>query len=229
MPEEINRIVADRVSRVLFCPTTTAMNNLSREGMGANAHLVGDVMLDTVMMYEHKIAEHSTILRRLQVEEKGFYLATVHRASNTDDPSKLGCILKALEGLDAPVVLPLHPRTKKSMELHGLSPEARAKIRLVEPVGYLDMLALEKHAKKVLTDSGGVQKEAYILGTPCVTLREETEWVETLENHWNVLAGVAGDAILAAAKVIPTGQRQRQYGDGHAAQKIVEILLQNDQ
>lgn len=225
MPEEINRIIADRVSQVLFCPTTTAMNNLSREGMDANAHLVGDVMLDTVMMYEYKIAEHSAILHRLQVEEKGFYLATIHRASNTDDASNLGSILDALNGLDAPVVFPVHPRTKKSMESHGLLQQAGGIIRLIEPVGYLDMLALEKHAKKVLTDSGGVQKEAYILGTPCVTLREETEWVETLEDHWNLLAGVGREEIFRAAKVVPNGSRTQPYGNGHAAQNLVDILL----
>lgn len=226
MPEEINRIIADRVSSFLFCPTSAAMNNLSHEGMANSSYLVGDVMLDALMMYQHRIRDHSHVLDRLQVEDKRYYLATIHRASNTDNATNLACILDALDCLDAPVIFPLHPRTKKSLEHPGPGPKVKGNILFVEPVGYLDMLALEKHAKKVLTDSGGVQKEAYILGTPCVTLRGETEWVETLEGFWNVLAGVKRDAILAAAGSTPVGFRQQPYGHGHAAEKIVEILLQ---
>lgn len=226
MPEEINRIITDRVSRFLFCPTETAMRNLSHEGMNHNAYPVGDVMLDTLILCEHLIKDHSTILSRLGITAKGFYLATVHRASNTDDATNLSSILEVLDSLDAPVIFPLHPRTKKSMELRNLRTQMGNNVHFIEPAGYLDMLALQTHARKVLTDSGGVQKEAYILGTPCVTLRSETEWVETLENGWNILAGINRQAILDVVKSMPTGPRRQFYGDGHASKKIAEILLE---
>lgn len=227
MPEEINRVVTDRISRFLFCPTEAAMRNLSREGMRESAYLVGDVMLDTLMMHQHLIDRHSTVLDRLGVVTKGYYLATVHRASNTDKVGNLTSILQSLNCLEAPVIFPLHPRTKKSMGLHNLSSIVGRGVRLIEPVGYLDMLSLESHARKILTDSGGVQKEAYILETPCVTLRNETEWVETLENGWNILAGVEREAILSATQSMPTGPHQQPYGDGHASEKVVETLVQS--
>ncbi len=228
MPEEVNRIIADRVSRFLFCPTETAIRNLSLEGMDDNAYLVGDVMLDALRRCETLIDGHSSILGQLGITAKEFYLVTVHRASNTDNADNLGSILKALDSLDAPVIFPLHPRTRKSIELHSLRTQEGGNIHFIEPLGYLDMLALQKHARKVLTDSGGVQKEAYILGTPCVTLRNETEWVETLENGWNILAGVERRALLDAVKSMPAVPRREFYGDGRASNKIAEILLESE-
>jgi UDP-N-acetylglucosamine 2-epimerase len=228
MPEEINRIVADRVSQFLFCPTETSMKNLSREGMGRSARFVGDVMLDTLLLHRHLIDRHQSVLDRLNIQSKRFYLATVHRASNTDDAENLKTIIEAFEALDLPVIFPVHPRTRNFMELHKLHSTERHNIGFIEPVGYLDMLALQTHAKKVLTDSGGIQKEAYCLGTPCVTLRSETEWVETLENGWNVLAGVDKRSIVEAATLFPSEKSQtKHYGNGDASKLIADILAEN--
>jgi UDP-GlcNAc3NAcA epimerase len=228
MPEEINRIVTDRISQFLFCPTETALRNVSREGMGNAGHLVGDVMFDTLRLYEHLVGRHVSILDRLDVQEKAYYLATVHRASNANDGQNLRIILEALAELDAPVIFPVHPRTLNVMKAHNVNTRARSNIRSIDPVGYLDMLVLQTHAKKVLTDSGGVQKEAYCLGTPCITLRSETEWVETLEDGWNVLVGVDDRAIVNAAKApYPTNPQRKHYGDGHASVKIANILSQH--
>lgn len=227
MPEEINRIVTDRISQFLFCPTDTALRNVSAEGMSNAAHLVGDVMLDALMLYRDLIARHASILDRLGVGEKSYYLATVHRASNTTDVASLKIILEALAELDAPVVFPVHPRTLNVMRAHDMSTNVWGNIRSIDPVGYLDMLVLQTHAKKVLTDSGGVQKESYCLGTPCITLRSETEWVETLEDGWNVLAGVDKRAIMNAAEApYPKVPQRKYYGDGQASAKIADILLQ---
>lgn len=228
MPEEINRIVTDRVSQFLFCPTETALQNLSREGMGKSAKLVGDVMLDALLLHEHLIPHHHSILTRLNIQPRGYYLATVHRASNTDNPENLRTIIDAIDTLDSPVILPLHPRTRTFMELHKVHFAERHNIRFIEPVGYLDMLALQSHAKKVLTDSGGIQKEAYCLGTPCVTLRTETEWTETLDGGWNILTGVDKHAIAAAAKALPFGKPQRDcYGKGDASRLIADVLAES--
>jgi len=180
------------------------------------------------MLNKHLIAHHASILERLRVREKSYYLATIHRASNTNDVANLKTILEALAELDAPVVFPLHPRTLNVMKMHDISLNAWSNIRSIDPVGYLDMLALQTHAKKVLTDSGGVQKEAYCLGTPCITLRSETEWVETLEDGWNVLAGADKRKIIDAAQVpYPKGTQREHYGDGHASVRIADILLRD--
>jgi UDP-N-acetylglucosamine 2-epimerase len=162
-------------------------------------------------------------LRRLCLRQGGYVLATVHRAANTDDPAKLADIVDALTLLHEPVILPLHPRTQAA--LMGTDIEVEPPVRVIEPVGYLDMLALEQNARMVLTDSGGVQKEAYLLGVPCVTLRDETEWVETMAGGWNVLAGADGERILAAARrPRPPGTPSPVFGDGHAAERMVEAL-----
>ncbi len=226
MPEEINRIIADRVSHFLFCPTETAMDNLSREGMKDAAHLVGDVMLDALLLHQPLIERHSSVLNRVGVQRGGFYVATVHRVSNTDDVQSLTAILEALDALDASVIFPLHPRTRNIMAVHKMDPGRWKNIRFVEPVGYLDMLVLQSGAKKVLTDSGGIQKESYCLGTPCITLRTETEWVETLQNGWNKLVGVDKKAIVDAAMMPPPNVlRKKEYGDGHASDMIADILM----
>ncbi len=225
MPEEINRIVADHVSSYLFAPTDTAVRNLAAEGITRGVTMTGDIMCDALRANAPIAAERSDALRRLGLERGGYVLATVHRAANTDHVHKLADIIDALMGLHEPVVLPLHPRTRAA--LMGTDIEVEAPVRVIEPVGYLDMLALQQSARMVLTDSGGVQKEAYLLGVPCVTLRDETEWVETLEGGWNVLAGADTERILTAAKrPRPSGVPPAVFGDGDAAERMVEALAQ---
>ncbi len=228
MPEETNRVLADHVSDLLFCPTKTSIENLEREGISRGVYLVGDVMADAVLQYAQIARQHSTAVSHLGLKPKGYILATVHRAENTDDPARLRAIVGALEAIadrNLPIVLPLHPRTRKAMNALGLAPRA---LRLVEPAPYFDMLLLEAEACLVLTDSGGVQKEAFLLGVPCLTLREETEWVETVEAGWNTLVGADGDRIVAEARRVlrkpPLPPTVSPYGDGHAAERIVEVL-----
>jgi UDP-N-acetylglucosamine 2-epimerase len=222
MPEEINRIVADRVSTYLFAPTKTAVDNLAREGM-PDATLTGDIMYDVLLQHAPVAMKRSSIIRDLALTPGGYVLATVHRAANTADPHTLADIIDALALLREPVILPMHPRTRAA--LMGTDIEIESPVRVMDPVGYLDMLALQQGARMVLTDSGGLQKEAYLLGVPCVTLREETEWVETLEGGWNVLAGANAERILAAAKrEPPSGTPPSVFGDGHAAERMVAAL-----
>jgi UDP-N-acetylglucosamine 2-epimerase len=223
LPEEINRIVADHCSDLLFCPTMTAVNNLGREGITVGVHPVGDVMYDSLLQYLPVAEEKSSVLERLGVSPGAYYLATVHRAANTDDAARLADILKGLRRLDGPVVFPIHPRTRKAAEAASLA--TGDGMLAVDPVGYGDMLVLQKNARCVLTDSGGVQKEAYLLAVPCVTLREETEWPETLEGGWNVLAGTDPEGIVSAAtRPAPKGRPSSCFGDGRAAERIVRAL-----
>ena len=223
MPEEINRVVADRLSTWLFAPTRTAMDNLTREGITSGVSETGDIMYDALLRHTEIAAERSNVLRDMALTPGGYVLATVHRAANTDDPARLADIIDALALLHEPVILPLHPRTRAA--LMGTDIEVEPPVRVTEPVGYLDMLQLERHARVVLTDSGGVQKEAYLLGVPCVTLRDETEWTETVVDGWNVLAGADTERILAAARRgRPAGDPPAVFGDGHAAERMVEAL-----
>jgi len=229
IPEEINRVVTDHVSDVLFCPTQTAVDNLANEGISEGVHRVGDLMYDCILFYTKrtKLIEQK-ILKRLGIRSKSYYLATVHRAENTDDGTRLSRIFDALNQIastDCPVVLPLHPRTVKCTHKHGL--EFTNWIKVIPPVSYLEMVVLEKNARLILTDSGGVQKEAYWLSVPCVTLRDETEWVETVESGWNILAGADKQRIIDC---VQRGHRQRDvasksiYGDGNAAHRICNTL-----
>ena len=227
MPEETNRLVADRLSRLLFCPTAAAVANLAREGITSGVHHVGDVMYDSVLHYGAAAEASSRILDALGLAPGAYYLATVHRAENTDDRARLAGILEALAGASLPVVLPLHPRTRQAL---GADLEkVQARVRVIGPAGYLDMLMLERCARLILTDSGGVQKEAYGFGVPCVTLRGETEWVELVAAGWNRLAGADPDAIgaaMAAAEAMDRSiPRPPFYGDGRAAERIVSLLL----
>lgn len=227
MPEEINRLVADRLSKYLFAPTQNAVDNLAREGITAGVTMTGDIMYDVLLRHVAVAEEKSTALRDLALTPGGYALATVHRAANTDDPRRLAEIFDALALLREPVIVPLHPRTRAA--LMGTDIEVEAPVRIVDPVGYLDMLALERGARVVLTDSGGVQKEAYLLGVPCVTLREETEWVETLVGGWNALAGADTERILAAAKrARPSSDPPPVFGDGHAAEKMVAAIEEGE-
>jgi UDP-GlcNAc3NAcA epimerase len=223
MPEEINRVLTDHVSDLLFCPAQKAVDNLKLEGVTSGVHVVGDVMYDAVLRHSEAAEKKSSILTSLDLKPKQYLLATVHRASNVDATDKLLNILETFSLLGEAVVFPVHPRTRKAIQTAGFS--VGKNIRLVEPVGYLDMLWLEKNARLILTDSGGVQKEAYWFGTPCVTLREETEWVETVEAGWNAVVGTERERILNAVRnFLPPAARPNLFGDGTASQNIVRLL-----
>lgn len=230
MPEEINRVVADGLSTLLFCPTDTAVENLAKEGIVQGVHQVGDVMYDSVLFNAALAERKSSVMSRLGLIPKSYYLATVHRAENTDAPMRLAGILDAFRRVDYTIVLPLHPRTRKT--LGAVLEQIGGKVRLVEPVPYLDMLTLERNARIILTDSGGVQKEAHWLGVPCVTLRDETEWVELVEAGRNRLAGASVREICKAVESFEAeghihrgGRQPGLYGDGRSAQGIVGSLV----
>lgn len=223
MPEEINRVVADHLSDLLLVPSETAVRNLATEGITRGVHVVGDVMSDSLLAADVRARTLSTVLQRLGLTDKGFLLVTVHRAENTDDPARLGSILAALGDAGTTVVFPVHPRTKGVMAKLGLT--FASNVLPIDPVGYLDMVRLEGAARMILTDSGGVQKEAYWLGVPCVTMRDETEWVETVEAGWNLLVGADRDRIAHAARhFAPPPARPFLYGDGQVAGRIVTTI-----
>ncbi|CAI8699327.1 MULTISPECIES: non-hydrolyzing UDP-N-acetylglucosamine 2-epimerase [Pseudomonas] len=228
MPEEVNRILSDRVSTLLLCPTALAIHNLANEGLTHGVHNVGDVMYDVALFYRERAKAQSQVMAQLGLEAGAFALATCHRAENTDDPLRLGEIMAGLADISVqmPVVLPLHPRTRNLLKTHGLEHHLDS-IKVVDPLPFLDMVALEQAANVILTDSGGVQKEAYFYGVPCITLRDETEWVETVELGFNQLVGASRSAINAAMsnRSIPKGHAD-VYGDGTAAVRIVAILEQ---
>jgi UDP-GlcNAc3NAcA epimerase len=224
MPEEINRVLVDHCSDLLLCPTRTAVENLAREGITKNVYLTGDVMADAQMDCQRIAENKSHILESLKLKPKEYFLVTVHRASNTDDRGNLVAIIEALSALDD-VVFPCHPRTEKYLKDFGLWDDLIGRINVIKPVGYLDMLLLEKNARKIITDSGGVQKEAYLLGVPCITLRDETEWVETVDDGWNVLVGPNQEKIVSAARSFEPGhERADVFGKGDASIKIVELV-----
>lgn len=223
MPEEINRVLTDHVSQLLLCPAQKAADNLKLEGVTFGVHVVGDVMYDAVLRHSEAAQKKSTVLDTLGLKIKKYLLATVHRASNVDDTGKLLNILETFSMFGETVVFPIHPRTRKAIQAAGFL--LGENIKLIEPVGYLDMLWLEKNARMILTDSGGVQKEAYWFGTPCITLREETEWVETVEAGWNSVVGVERERILNAVySFAAPSVRPNLFGDGDASQKIVRLL-----
>jgi UDP-N-acetylglucosamine 2-epimerase len=220
MPEEVNRVLADHVSDLLLCPTRVAMRNLASEGIGRGVHLVGDVMYDAFLFNVDAARKQSQVVERLGLEPGAFALVTVHRAENTDDAERLRAIVLGLEASEQEVVLPIHPRTRTR-----LTDALPARIHVVDPVGYIDMLALESAAAVIATDSGGVQKEAYFLAKPCVTLRDSTEWTETVEAGWNVLVGADSKKIADAMRTFrPETKRPDLFGDGHAAEKIAALL-----
>jgi UDP-N-acetylglucosamine 2-epimerase (non-hydrolysing) len=226
MPEEVNRVLTDHCSDYLFCPTQTAVDNLKREGITDGVYLTGDVMVDA-LDYNIKIAERLDILDRLKLTSKRYLVVTLHRAGNTDEIQKLESVADALTQLSIlseTIVFPMHPRTEKLLKKCGLYDRLKEKVKLIEPLGYFEFLKLLNHAKKVLTDSGGIQKEAYILKVPCVTLRENTEWVETVESGWNVLAGANTEKIINLARDFKPGKRQPGIFGKGACQEIVKIL-----
>jgi UDP-GlcNAc3NAcA epimerase len=225
MPEETNRVVADHLSDLLFCPTVEANKNLAREGLSARARLSGDIMYDAALYYQRRPEIQSGRLA-VRFQPKSFALATIHRAENTDDAKRLGAIIGALETIareTCPVVLPLHPRTRRCVKSAGIRLDA---VTLLPPASYLDMLLLENRARFIITDSGGVQKEAYFAHVPCITARDETEWIETLENGCNVLVGADPRAIKAAVADAPNaGPWSTPYGSGDSCEVILRILF----
>ena len=238
MPEEINRIVSDHLASLLLCPTEAAVEQLRREGIVDNVHFTGDVMLDAVQIFAEVANQRSTALSDLGVAKKGFILVTIHRAENTDSLERTGQLVKTLCGLDQPTIFSMHPRLRSKLEQE---PQYRrfadqlqhaGHIKITPPLPYMDMLHLESNALLIMTDSGGVQKEAYFVGTPCLTLRDETEWTETLTGGWNQVAGTSPEKILPLVKSLrsqngasPSGKPALSaFGDGRAADNILQVL-----
>ena len=228
MPEEINRLLTDHISTLLFCPSQVAVNNLAAEGITQNVHLVGDVMMDSLAFYTPHAIRHSNILNRLNLAEKDYILLTLHRAENVDQPLRLSNILEALITIDQNIVFPVHPRTRKQLISLGATErfQTNPKIHLIDPVGYLDMILLEKSASIIMTDSGGVQKEAYWFQVPCLTLRDETEWTETVDAGWNRLVRInQHDIIVAIQNAKYPLAHPPLYGDGKAGIWITERMV----
>jgi UDP-N-acetylglucosamine 2-epimerase len=226
MPEELNRVLTDHLSDVLLCPSPTAVENLAREHVAGRVELVGDVMVDVALLFQPRAREDDAPLRRAGVRDGEYVLVTAHRAGNVDDPARLRRLADLLLALPLPAVLPLHPRTEARLRASGWLDEleAAAHVRLQPPLGYLEFTALLSRARAVLTDSGGVQKEAYLAGVPCITMRDTTEWVETVQAGWNVLVDLDAPAALAALERDPPAERPELYGDGQAGARVVAAL-----
>jgi UDP-GlcNAc3NAcA epimerase len=231
MVEERNRVETDRLSSILFCPTATAVGNLNNEGVVQGIHHVGDVMYDAHLLYRDRARRGRVLMERLGVADGGFVLATCHRAENTDDRARLEAIVSALATISRamPVVFPMHPRTRKALAGFSLHGHLRGLV-VIDPLPYLEMMALEQAARVILTDSGGVQKEAFFHGVPCVTMRDQTEWIETVECGRNILAGANAEAIASATARMASCAREpalpngNPYGLGDAAEKIAAVL-----
>jgi len=219
MPEELNRVLTDHLCTLALCPSQTAVDNLRREDAAGNAELVGDVMVDIALTFAPRARLHTEPLERLGLAPGDYLLATAHRAGNVDDPVRLTALVELLCGLPGPVVLPLHPRTESRLRAARLLECLKENVRVVPPLGYLAFTALLCHARAILTDSGGVQKEAYLAGVPCVTLRDTTEWVETVESGWNSLVDLDLDAAKEALERRPPADRPAHYGDGRAGER----------
>lgn len=230
MPEEVNRVLTDRISRWLFTPTEAAAQHLLREGFAPEQiKAVGDVMYDVALHHGQRVHADTGLLAKLGVSANAYVLATMHRAENTDHPQRLGNIVDALEAMaqTMPVVWPLHPRTRMMLQNAGRLSQLAQRVLLIEPVGYIDMVQLEKFAALIATDSGGVQKEAFFYKVPCVTLRDETEWIELVHAGWNRLAAPNdADALLASMQEAlgSSGLNVQPYGDGQAAKRVVDCL-----
>jgi UDP-GlcNAc3NAcA epimerase len=226
MPEELNRVLTDHLAGLLLCSSETAAENLRAESVAGTVEVVGDVMVDVAMRRQPRAREEAQVPEAYGLSPGGYLLLTAHRAGNVDDPQRLGALLALIEALPGPVVLPLHPRTEERLRGAGLLArlEAIEDLRLTEPLGYLEFTALLCQARAVLSDSGGVQKEAYLAGVPCVTLRANTEWVETVQSGWNTLVDLDVQAALAALATPAPEARPQLYGDGHAAERCVAAI-----
>jgi UDP-N-acetylglucosamine 2-epimerase len=226
MPEELNRLLTDHASDLLLCSTETAVANLDREGARGEVHLVGDVMADVSLAFRDIAEERGAVLEDRGLERGAYLLLTAHRVGNVDSPERLGRLVELIEALPQRVVFPVHFRTEARLDAAGLFDrlERADHVELTPPLGYLDFLQLLRHASAALTDSGGVQKEAYLLGVRCVTLRDTTEWVETVEAGWNVLVDLDKDAALAALELRPGGERPELYGGGRAADRVLDVV-----
>jgi len=223
MPEEINRIVTDVLSEKRFVPTQVAVDNLHKEGITSGIHIVGDVMVDALMKYTPIAEMKSDILSRHHLTRKSFVLLTIHRPSNADDDDRLKHILESVSSVDQTVVFPVHPRSRE--RVNRLLQEVNGSVLTIDPVGYLDMMVLEKNAHTIITDSGGIQKEAYLHRSPCLTVRNETEWVETVNDGWNILVGETVEKIPALVNDFPKPTRwETHYGQGDAAMRIIKLL-----
>ena len=225
MPEEINRIITDHVSDLLFCPTKTAQINLQKEGISDGVFLSGDVMADALEFYRNKLPDKESLLDEYQLKEKGFLLLTMHRQGNVDSRENLCGIIAGLKEIPETILFPIHPRTKKMLNIFRV--ELPENVKVISPLEYTKMLTLEQTASAILTDSGGIQKEAYLMGTPCITLREETEWVETVQVGWNILVGANREKILLAYNNFhPAKKRPPLFGNYHAAELIAEKTVE---
>jgi UDP-GlcNAc3NAcA epimerase len=225
MPEELNRVLADHLAALLLCPSAAAVANLAREGVAGRVLDVGDVMVDVALAMQPRARARTEVLAAHGAAAGEYVLATAHRAGTVDDPARLAALVAVLEAMPAPVLLPLHPRTRARLEAAGLLARLEAaRVRILPPLGYLDFTALLCGARAVLTDSGGVQKEAYLAGVPCVTMRASTEWVETVEAGWNVLVDLDAGAAAAAVGRRPPAERPALYGDGRAGARVVAAL-----
>jgi len=224
MPEEVNRVVADHLSSLLLCPSQTAVDHLAAEGIRDDVHLVGDVMLDVLNWAKERAAPKSAqTLAQLGVKQGEYLLATIHRGENTDSPERLGAIVRALNALEETVLFPVHPRTRKAIAASGQ--QLGSHVRAIDPLGYFEMVTASAAARLILTDSGGLQKEAYWLGVPCVTMRDETEWVETVAAGWNTLTGADCDQIVQKVRhFVPPSARAALYGDGRCAARCATLL-----
>ncbi|NFN88063.1 UDP-N-acetylglucosamine 2-epimerase (non-hydrolyzing) [Clostridium sporogenes] len=223
MPEEQNRILTDHISKLLFVPTVTAEDNLHNEGINQQVHNVGDVMFDAVLHFKKLAEEKESILNKISIKSGEYILTTIHRAENTNNINRLKNIIEALNESGKRIVLPLHPRTKKYIEDYNL--QFGNNVKLIEPVGYLDMITLEMNSQKIVTDSGGVQKEAFFMKKPCITMRDETEWVETVKSGWNIVVGTDKNKILnSILNFQPNGYQKSIFGDGKASYKILDII-----
>lgn len=227
IPEEINRVIADQLSRLLLCPSEVAVDNLVAEGITKGVHITGDVMADALRFAVKKATDKSNIIARLGLRPQGYLLATLHRAENTDNSQRLKNILSAFESLSEPIVFPAHPRTRKFLRDAAYQPPENVKV--IDPVGYFDIIALEKSARLLLTDSGGMQKEAYWMEVPCITLRDETEWVETVKTGWNILTGSNRDRIIESVRDFKAPSAHPPlYGDGRAAIQCIQALIEEN-
>lgn len=226
MPEELNRVLTDHASTLLLCPSESAAANLAREGVGGRVEVVGDVMVDVAAAVQPRARRRLDLLEPYGVRAGEYVVATAHRAGNVDDPARLAKLVELLTAVPMPVVAAVHPRTRRRLEEAGLIDRIRSpeQMMLTPPLGYVDLAALVCNARAVMTDSGGLQKEAYLAGTPCITLRSTTEWTETVEHGWNVLVDLDRDRALSALERDPPNERPPLYGDGHAGERVVAAL-----